>query len=83
MKEHFNDYREKKDKSVLFEHSKIYHNNQDFEVGVSILSRCFGEPTTRLITEAVMINQLSDDETLNSRKEWNYVRLPRVAITRQ
>ena len=75
IKEHFSDYRQKKEKSVLFEHSEMYHDKQPFEIRVSILSRCFGEPTTRLISEAVKINELSDDATLNSRSEWTYVRL--------
>ena len=66
---------------MLYEHSKKYHNNQNFEVDISILARCFGEPTTRMITEAVLINELSDNDTLNSRSEWNYVKLPNVAIT--
>ena len=81
--EHFKDFSDKKEGTVLFEHSKKYHGNQEFEVEISILSRCFGEPTTRMITEAVLINELSDDETLNSKTEWNYVKLPRVEITRQ
>ena len=33
---------------------------------VPITSRCFGEPTTRLITEAVLTNELSEIETLNA-----------------
>ena len=80
--EHFKDFEDKKEGSVLYEHSKKYHNNQKFEVDISILARCFGEPTTRMITEAVLINELSDNDTLNSRSEWNYVKLPNVAITR-
>ena len=67
---------------MLYEHSKKYHNNQKFEVDISILARCFGELTTRMITEAVLINELSDNDTLNSRSEWNYVKLPNYAITR-
>ena len=82
INEHFKSYLEKKEDSVLFQHSKQYHGGQDFQLKIKILSRCFGAPTTRLITEAVVINELGDDETLNSRKEWSYVKLPRVAITR-
>ena len=82
MNEHFKDFEDKKEKTVLFEHSKLYHGSQNFDVEISILSKCFGEPTTRMITEAVLINELSDTETMNSKTEWNYVKLPRVAITR-
>ena len=80
--EHFKDFEDKKEKTVLFEHSKLYHGGQNFDVEITILSRCFGEPTTRMITEAVLINELSDTETMNSKTEWNYVKLPRVTITR-
>ena len=82
VNEHYKSYIEKKDESVLFQHSKQYHENQEFQLDIKIISRCFGAPTTRLITEAVLINELDDDETLNSRKEWSYVKLPRVTITR-
>ena len=30
-----------------------------------------------------LIKELTNDETMNSKSEWNYVKLPRVAITRQ
>ena len=73
-----------KEGSVLFEHFKQYHNGEQCEIEISIIiKRCFGEPTTRLITEAVLINELTDNDTMNAKSEWNYVKLPRVAITRQ
>ncbi len=73
----------KKEGSVLYENSKKYHERQSFSIKVSILARCFGEPMTRLITEAVLINGLSDEETVNSREEWSYIRLQQSIITRQ
>ena len=81
--EHFLDLLNEKEGSVLFEHFKQYHNGEQCEIEVSIIKRCFGEPTTRLITEAVLINELTDNDTMNAKSEWNYVKLPRVAITRQ
>ena len=81
MKEHLKAYEVRSDKSVLWEHSKKFHGNQEFEFDTKVKSKCFGEPTTRLITEAVMIDKLNDAETLNSRNEWSYVRLPRASIT--
>ena len=82
VNEHFKAYTEKKEDSVLFQHSEKYHDGQEFQINIKIISRCFGKPTTRLITEAIFINELGDDETLNSRKEWSYVKLPRATITR-
>ena len=78
--EHFKDWEDQKDDSVLFQHSNKFHNGQRFTVKMSIKSKCFGEPTTRMITEAVLIDELSDSQTMNSKSEWNYVKLPRAAI---
>ena len=48
--EHSLDLLNEKESSVLFE-----HDGKQYEIEVSILKRCFGEPSTRLITEAVLI----------------------------
>ena len=34
-----------------------------------------------MISEAVLIDELNDKETLNSKTEWNYVKLPRAQLT--
>ena len=80
VNEHYKGLNERKDKAVLWEHSKIFHNEETVRFEVRIKSKCFGEPTRRMISEAVLINELSDDETLNSRHEWTYVKLPRASI---
>ena len=80
MNEHFAAWKDKREKAVLWEHSKTHHRNGDFDIKVAIKARCFGEPTTRLITEAVLINELEDQDTLNNKNEWSYVRLPNIAI---
>lgn len=35
----------------------------------------------RLITESVLIDELKDEDVLNSKSEWSYVRLPKVSVT--
>lgn len=80
-KEHFKDWRDQKDGSILLEHSKKYHQNESFEVEISIKAKCFGEPATRLITEAVLIDELTNFETMNNKSEWSYVKLPHATIT--
>ena len=65
--EHYKDLLNKTEKSVLYQHTNKYHNGGDFNMEVTIISKCFGDPTTRMITEAVMIDELSDAETLNSK----------------
>ena len=78
--EHYDDWREKKERSVLHKHSVKYHNNLSFNIKISIIANCFGKPTTRMITEAVYIDQLSDEQSLNSKTEWSYVKLPTTVI---
>ena len=86
INEHFADWEDRKTnnntkKSILWDHSHAHHNNNDFKVSITILSQNFGDPTKRLITEAIMIDELDDEQLLNSKKEWSYVRLPHASIT--
>ena len=86
INEHFDDWEENKTnkhtkKSVLWEHSINHHMNNAFNITITILSQNFGDPTQRLITESVRIDELHDEDLLNSKKEWSYVRLPNVLIT--
>ena len=68
---------------ILFgplQHSQEFHDNNYFTTKISIIARCFGEPITRMITEAVHINQLSNEDTLNSKIESTYIKLPSATI---
>ena len=47
---------------------------------LKILSRCFGKPTKRLITEAVLIDELGENEAMNNKSEYGYVKMPRVNV---
>ena len=49
-------------------------------MSVQILKNCFGDPTTRKITEAVLIDELSKTETMNGKNEWSYVKLNKVSL---
>ena len=42
------------------------------------MKRCFGDPTKRHISEAVLIDELTDEQTMNSKNEWSYIRLAKV-----
>ena len=80
MKEHFAKWESGTEDSVLHEHSVKCHRGGDFEVSVKILASCYGKPTTRLITEAINIEEMPEETSMNERSEWNYVRLPRVGM---
>ena len=80
MNEHFDDWASRREKSMLLQHSQEFHDNNYFTTKISIIARCFGEPTTRMSTEAVHIKQLSNEDTLNSKSEWTYIKLPSATI---
>ena len=65
-------------KCPLVKHQELYHPNENFEVDAKVLYKCFGKPTRRLITEAVLIGELSDEETMNSKREWTYTHLDKI-----
>ena len=80
LKEHFLKWEGKADDSNLHKHSLECHNGERFNFTVRILAKCYGKPTTRLITEAIRIEELPEENSMNEKTEWNYVQLPRVAI---
>ena len=52
--------------------SDLFHQGQRFEFNIEIISRCFGKPSWRMITEAVRIGELEEEETMNNKSEWSY-----------
>ena len=63
-----------------YKHSLECHNGEKFEVDVRIIAQCYGKPSTRLITEAVYIEELPKENSMNSKAEWTYIKLPRVEV---
>ena len=53
---------------------------REFKVGVKMLKNCFGDPTTRRITEAVLIDELTAEETMNAKNEWTYIKLNKITM---
>ena len=53
---------------------------EKFPVSVKILKNCFGDPTTRRITEAVLIDELTTSQTMNGKNEWTYIKLNKVSV---
>lgn len=79
-KEHFAKWKEKARDSYLYKHSLECHNGEEFEVDIRIIVQCYGKPSTRLITEAVYIEELPKENSMNSKAEWTYVKLPHVEV---
>ena len=80
VNKHFEDWKGKVESCPLHRHSLLYHEGRAFPVAVKILKNCFGDPTTRRITEAVLIDELSAAETMNGKNEWTYVKLNKLSI---
>ena len=75
---HFLDWEEHKagkraKKSILWEHSCTHHNSDNYNDNVSVLSQNFGDTTKRLITGSIIMDELIDEELMDSKKEWLYV----------
>ena len=70
----------KDDKSPLWKHAMLYHNGGDFDIDIQVISKCYGKPSKRLITEAIMIDNLPTEQTMNSKKEWTYTKLNKIQI---
>ena len=71
---------ESDEKAVVRRHKELFHDGEEVELGCRVLSQCFGKPSRRLIHEAVLIDELKDDETMNSKREWSFVKLNKVVV---
>ena len=80
INEHHNDWSNQKEESPLWRHSVEHHDAGTFPIEVKILKRCFGKPTRRMITEAVLVEEVENKESMNNKYEYGYVRIPRVTI---
>lgn len=80
VKEEMSDWRRQEDRSPLWKHSLLYHDGQDFDIDIKVLSQCYGKPSKRMITEAVVIDELPMGEAMNSKTEWSYMKLSKVQV---
>ena len=74
------DWKNKSDNSPLWRHSELYHDGQEFELEVQVTDKSLEKSSRRMIVEPVMIEQLGREETMNSKKEWTYVKLNKVQV---
>ena len=80
LKEEMKDWNNKSENSPLWRHAELYHQGEVFELEVKLTDKSFGKPSRRMIAESVLIEQLRPEETMNSKKEWSYVRLNKVHV---
>ena len=80
-KEEVADWLKKDEESPLWKHAELYHGGNDFEIDIDIMKKCFGKPSRRRISEAVLINELPNEKTMNNKAEWSYIKLSKVGLT--
>ena len=68
------------DECPLQRHSNLYHDGNRFTNDIKVVTKCYGKPSKRMITEAVMIGEIPDNMTMNNRNEWTFTRLAKVQI---
>ena len=79
-KEEIEAWKTKDEKCPLWKHAMTYHNGEDYDIDIQVISRCYGKPSKRLITEAVMIEELPIEKAMNSKKEWTYTKLNKIQL---
>ena len=47
---------------------------------MSVLANCYGRPSRRMITEAVLIDEIPRGMTMNNKSEWSNVKLAKVNV---
>ena len=83
VKEEVQGWRSHSENNPLWRHSELFHGGEDFDLEVKITDKSFGKPSRRMITESVLIEQLSGQETMNSKKDvkmWSYVKLNKINV---
>lgn len=80
VNQHYYDWNRRKEDSALWKHASQYHSGEEFPTEIKVLQRCFGHPTRRMITEAVMIGELDNDEAMNNKDEYGFVKLPKITV---
>ena len=82
-REHLEACEKEDDDCPLQRHANVYHNGGHFVAELKVLAECYGKPSRRLITEAVYIDELTNEMTMNNKNEWSYVKLAKVQMRGQ
>ena len=82
-KEHMEAWDKGNNECPFQRHSNLYHNGDRFTTRLNILAKCYGKPSKRMITEAVLIDEMTDEMTMNNKSEWSYMKLCKVHVPGQ
>ena len=78
--EHLKDLDKKTKDSLLWKHCRDKHNGETQKFSMSVMDKCRNDPTLLQITEAIRIGKVDETLSMNSRNEWEYIRVPNAVI---
>ena len=79
-KEHLASLARKEERPVLWKHSEDKNNEHIPQFCMSVTGQFKNERILQQVLETVMINKEGKENVMNSKNEWNYITLPRVAV---
>ena len=68
------------EKSALWRHCVEDHEKERQELKMSVAGVYGNDAMLRHVAESVRINRVAKGSLVNTKKEWNYVKLPRVVL---
>ena len=71
----------KEESSALWKHCKEKHNSEMQKFEMSVTSSYSNNTMLRQISEGVQIDQVLEGSLMNSKKEWNYFRIPHTVVS--
>ena len=66
--------------NALWKHCANVHGEEIQDFSMTVVDRCRSDPMKRQILEAIRIQKVPQERSMNSRSEWNTARIPRVQI---
>ena len=67
--------------SVLWEHCRDVHSGNMVDFKMPVIKRYKNDAMVRQIMESVIIESSNQGELLTTKKEWNYIYFPRIALS--
>ena len=65
----------------MWRHCCDRHERNEVSFVMNVTGDFRDDAMLRQITESVLINKVEEGKLINSKSEWNYVRIPRAVVT--
>ena len=79
--EHRKELENKTEKSILWEHLQEKHTDKQAKYSMKVVDKCRNNPLERQLYEAVRIRRTDPANSLNTKEEWNTIKIPKLQIT--